>query len=99
MKHDQTCQNERSEFHQEDGFVMGNKPREIDFDGEYELQLARLRSSIGQQVPLSHHYVRGAKPTLVSIDGDLATLSFPNGTIMTKVPIRYLCDDSGYWRN
>lgn len=77
---------------------MGNKPKEIDFDTEYELQLAKLRSSIGQEVPLSHHYVRGAKPILVAIDCDLATLKFPNGTVMTKVPIRYLCDDSGYWR-
>ena len=48
---------------------------------------------------LSHHYVRGAKPTLVAIEGDLATLKFPNGTIMTRVPIRYICDDAGYWRN
>lgn len=77
---------------------MGNKPKEIDFDAEYESQLEKLRSSIGQEVPLSHHYVRGAKPTLIAIDGDLATLRFPNGTVMTKVPIRHLCDDSGYWR-
>ena len=77
---------------------MGNKPKEIDFDVENEARAAKLRLSIGQEVPLSHQYVRGAKPILVAIDGDLATLSFPNGTIMTKVPIRYLCDDSGYWR-
>ncbi len=44
---------------------MGNKPKEIDFEAEYELQLAKLRSSIGQEVPLSHHYVRGAKPILI----------------------------------
>ena len=60
---------------------------------------AKLRSSVGSEVPLSHHYVRGAKPILVSIDGELATLKFPNGTIMTGVPIRYLCDDDRYWRN
>ena len=78
---------------------MGNKPKEIDFDVEYEVRAAKLRSSIGQEVPLSHQYVRGAKPILVAIDGDLATLRFPNGTMMTKVPIRYLCDDSGYWRS
>ena len=77
---------------------MGNKPKEIDFDVEYEARAAKLPLRIGQEVPLSHQYVRGAKPILVAIDGDLATLSFPNGTIMTKVPIRYLCDDSGYWR-
>ena len=78
---------------------MANKPKEIDFEAEYEAQLSKLRSSIGQEVPISQHYVRGAKPSLVSIDDELATLKFPNGTIMTSVPIRYLCDDSGYWRN
>ncbi len=78
---------------------MGNQPKEIDFDAEYEVRAAKLRSSIGQEVLLSHCYVRGAKPILVSIDGELATLRFSNGTVMTKVPIRYLCDDSGYWRN
>lgn len=77
---------------------MAKKPKEIDFDAELEQQVAKLRSSIGREVPLSHQYVRGAKPILVSIDGELATLRFPNGTMMTKVPIRYLCDDFGYWR-
>jgi hypothetical protein len=78
---------------------MANKPKEIDFDAEYEQHRAKLRASIGQEVPLSHQYVRGAKPILVAINGELATLRFPNGTVMTKVPIRYLCDDSGYWRS
>ena len=78
---------------------MANRPKEIDFDAERRLQVAKIRSSIGQEVPLSHYYVRGAKPTLVSIDGELATLRFPNGTTMTRVPIRYLCDDAGYWLN
>ncbi len=77
---------------------MGNKPKEIDFEAEFEQHAAKLRSCIGSEVPLSHHYVRGAKPTLVSIECELATLRFPNGTIMTNVPIRYLCDDAGYWR-
>ena len=78
---------------------MANKPKEIDLEAEFEAQLSKLRSCIGCEVPLSHQYVRGAKPTLIAIDGELATLKFPNGTIMTKVPIRYLCDDTGYWRN
>ena len=78
---------------------MANQRKEIDFDAEYELHVAKLRSSIGQGVPLSHHYVRGAKPILVAIDGDLATLRFPNGTFMTRVPIGHLCDDTGYWRS
>ena len=78
---------------------MANKPKEMDFDAEYELHAAKLRSCIGGEVPLSHHYVRGAMPTLVAIEGDLATLKFPIGTIMTRVPIRYLCDDAAYWRN
>ena len=78
---------------------MANKPKEIDFEAEFEAQLSKLRLSIGQEVPLSHHYVRGTKPILIAIEGDLATLKFPNGTIMTMVPIRYLCDDAGYWRN
>ncbi len=78
---------------------MAKKTKEIDFDAEFEQHVAKLESSIGQEVSLSHHYVRGAKPILVAIEGELATLQFPNGTVMTKVPIRYLCDDSGYWRN
>ena len=77
---------------------MANKPKVIDFEAEFEAQLSKLRSCIGQEVPLSHIYVRGAKPILIAIESDLATLHFSNGTIMTKVPIRYLCDDSGYWR-
>ncbi len=83
----------------EDGFVVANKPKEIDFEAEYELHAAKLHSSIGCEVPLSHIYVRGAKPTLVAIEGDLTTLKFANWTIMTRVPIRYLCDEAGYWRN
>ena len=78
---------------------MANKSKEIDFAAEYEAQLSKLRLSIGQEVSLRHIYVRGVKPTLVAIEGDLATLKFPNGTVMTKVPIRYLCDDAGYWRH
>ena len=79
---------------------MGNnKPKEIDFDAEFKQHVENLRASIGQEVPLSYHYVRGSKPILVAIDGELATLWFPNGTVMTKVPIRHLCDDSGYWRS
>ncbi len=77
---------------------MGNKPKEIDFYVEYEVRAAKLCSSIGQEAPLSHQCVRGAKPILVAIKGDLATLMFPNGTMMTKVPIRHLGDDAGYWR-
>ena len=84
---------------QEDGFDMAKKPKEIDFDSEFKERLNKLQESVGKEVPLSHHYVRGAKPILMSIEGDLATLQFPNGTVMTKVPIRYLCDDSGYWRS
>jgi hypothetical protein len=88
-----------SESPEEEGFVMARKPKEIDFDAELEQQVAKLRARIGQEVPLSYHYVRGVKPVLVAIDGELATLRFPNGTVMTKVPIRYLCDDSVYWRS
>ena len=78
---------------------MANNPKEIDFDAEFKQHVAEVHSSIGQEVPLSHHYVRGAKPILIAIEGELATLRFPKGTIMTKVPIRHLCDDSGYWRS
>ena len=79
---------------------MGNnKPKEIDFDAEFKQHVENLRASIGQEVPLSYHYVRGAKTILVAIEEGLATLKFPNGTIMTKVPIRYLCNDAGYLRS
>ena len=78
---------------------MAKTPKEINFEAEHELQVAKLRASIGKEVPLSHQYVRGAKPILVAIQDELATLRFPNGTIMTGVPIRHLCEDSGHWRN
>lgn len=46
---------------------MGTKPKEIDSDAEFEQHVAKLHSSIGREVLLSHHYVRGAKPILVAI--------------------------------
>ncbi len=77
---------------------MSRKPKEIDFRREAEDQLNAIRSRIGQEVPLSNRYVRGRRATLVSVDGETATLLFPNGATLTNVPLRDLVDDSGYWK-
>jgi len=77
---------------------MRKKPQEIDFGKEAEEHLKAIRSRIGQEVPLSNHYVRGSRPILVSIEGDTATLQFPNGALFVQVPLRDLVDDSGYWK-
>jgi hypothetical protein len=77
-------------------FIMRKKPPEIDFGKEAEEHLKAIRSRIGQEVPLSNHYVRGRRPILVSIEGDTATLQFHNGALLVQVPLRYLVDDSGY---
>lgn len=72
--------------------------KEIDFDGEYRQHVEKIRSLVGKQVPIRNSYTRGEQPTLVSIEGDTATLRFPNGTIITRIPIRDLVDDRGYWK-
>ncbi len=76
---------------------MKKKPKEIDFRQEAEAQLNAIRSRIGQ-VPLSNRYVRGPRPILVSIEGETATLRFPNGASLVEVPLRDSVDDSGYWK-
>ena len=77
---------------------MKRKSREIDFCRESDAQLDAIKSRIGQEVPLSNRYVRGQRAILVSIEGDTATLRFPNGATLSSVPIRDLVDDSGYWK-
>jgi len=77
---------------------MKKKPKEIDFRKEAEEQLEAIKSRIGQEVPLSNRYVRGQRAILVSVDGETATLQFPNGATLSNVPLRDLVDDSGYWK-
>jgi hypothetical protein len=77
---------------------MRKKPQEINFGKEAEEHLKAIKSRIGKEVPLSNHYVRGQRPILVSIEGDTATLQFPNGATLLKVPLRDLVDDTGYWK-
>lgn len=77
---------------------MTKKPKEIDFHREAEDQLNAIRSRIGQEVPLSNRYVRGQRAILIAVDGDSATLRFPNGATLANVPLRDLVDDSGYWK-
>ncbi len=77
---------------------MKKKPKEIDFHKEAEEQLEAIKSRIGQEVPLSNRYVRGQRAILVSVDGETATLQFPNGATLANVPLRDLVDDSGYWK-
>jgi hypothetical protein len=77
---------------------MARKTPIIDFEAEAKQHVDALRSQIGHQVPLSCSYVRGQKPTLLAIEGEFATLKFPNGAILSNVPPRDLVDDSAYWR-
>jgi len=77
---------------------MSKKPKEIDFRQEAEDQLNAIKACIGQEVLLSNRYVRGPRPILVSIEGERATLRFPNGASLVQVPLRDLVDDSGYWK-
>lgn len=78
---------------------MRNKPKTIDIDAETRDEIEAIKSKIGQEVPLSRRYTQGAKALLVSIDGETATIRFPNGATLSQVPIRDLVDDGGYWRS
>lgn len=78
---------------------MPRKPQMIDFEAEAKKHVEFLHSRIGQQVPLSCSYVRGQRPTLLAIEGDRATLTYPNGAALVNVPLRDLVDDSAYWRS
>lgn len=77
---------------------MARKPKVIDFEAETRQWEERLREMIGRQVPLSSAYTRGARPTLVAIENDRATLRYPNGATILNVPLRDLVDDVGYWK-
>ena len=79
------------------GVNMRKMPPELIVEAEPP-EIARIRASIGKQVPLRSRYVRGDKPILVAIENDLCTLRFANGVVMVGVPIRDLVDDSGYWK-
>lgn len=76
---------------------MRKKPKTIDFEGETKKEIETIKSRIGREVPLSHRYTQGTKAVLVSIDGETATIRFPNGATLSQVPIRDLVDDSGFW--
>ena len=67
---------------------MRRKPPNIDFSLETASELEAIRARIGQPVPLSLRYALGPKATLVSLDGDLATLLFPNGARLDRVLFR-----------
>ena len=58
---------------------MKPKPKSFDFEAESAAELDRIREMVGQQVPLSQFYVRGVRPVLMGVHGDLATLRFSNG--------------------
>ncbi len=70
----------------------------FDFEAEAQRHLDGLRKMIGKGVPLSCSYVRGQRPILLAIEGDRATLKYPNGATILNVPLRDLVDDSGYWK-
>lgn len=77
---------------------MKRKPKVIDFDQETDAEIEAIKSKIGHEVPLSNRYVRGQRAILVAVDGNTATIQFPNGATLLKVPLRDLVDDSGYWK-
>lgn len=77
---------------------MRRKPPEIRFHQEVAAEQQAIKAKVGQQVPLSMRYVLASKPTLVAVEGDKATLLFPNGARLENVPLRDLVDDSGYWK-
>ncbi len=77
---------------------MRRKPPEIDFAMEASAELEAIKAKIGQEVPLSRRYTHGPRATLVSIEGEFATLQFPNGARLDRVPLKDLVDDSGYWK-
>lgn len=77
---------------------MKRKAKVIDFEGEATAELQSIRDRIGKEVPLSRRYTQGAKALLVSLEGETATIRFPNGATLTQVPLRDLVDDSGYWK-
>ena len=68
------------------------------FRKEAVKQLETIKSRTGQEVPLSYRYVRRERAIPVSVDGETATLQFPNGATLAKVPLRDLVDDSGCWQ-
>ncbi len=75
---------------------MRRKPHEFRFDEEAAVERAKL--VVGQEVPLSCKYCLGQRAKLIAIDGEFARIQFPNGTIIERVPLRDLVDDSGYWK-
>ena len=77
---------------------MGRRTKEIDLEAEYNQHVDRIRSQVGEQVPLSYFYTHGEKPILVSIDGETATIRYRNGAELTGVPLRDLVNDAGYWK-
>lgn len=78
---------------------MARKPKQLNFEKEIEQQVVQLGECVGKPVPLSCRYVRGDRPILVRIEEDTATLRYPNGVTVAKVPLRDLVDDCGYWRS
>ena len=77
---------------------MGRRPKEIDFEAEYQQHVARIRALVGEQVPLSRAYTQGEQPILISIDGATAALRFRNGAKLVGVPLKDLVNDAGYWK-
>lgn len=69
---------------------MARKSQIIDFEAEARQHVESLHRRMGQSkpVPLSCSYVRGQRPILLAIEGDLATLKYPNGAELINVPLR-----------
>ena len=71
----------------------------LDLDEVYREHVQTLQQSIGQSVALSSSYTQGKQATLLSIEGETATIRFRNGATLSNVPLRDLVDDSAYWKS
>jgi hypothetical protein len=77
----------------------GRNVKELDLEAEYRKHVAKISMLVGKPVPLSRVYTQGEQPTLISIEGDTATVRFRNGAVLSGVPLRDLVNDAGYWKS
>lgn len=70
----------------------------LDPEAQDTRRVTYIQDKIGQVVPLSHYYLKGQKPTLIGVEGELCLLRYPDGATMRDVPIEDLVDDTGIWK-
>ncbi|MFO1065506.1 MAG: hypothetical protein U0892_16705 [Pirellulales bacterium] len=65
---------------------MRRRPKEINFEQEFTTELSKIESLVGHEND-QFALLLGAKPTLVSVDGNFALLRFPNGAWLKDVRV------------